>query len=88
MHIKSASVAVQQQSQLWIEWKRGSHSSKTEKHTVSPDTGEIIFSNYERGFPIKVSMFKNDDGSWRPDLNQLILYCGDDAVGVCDFDLS
>ena len=65
MCIKSASVAVQQQQQLYIEWKRGTHSSKTEKHTVSPDTGEIIFQNFEKGFESKASLFKNiEDDTW------------------------
>ena len=56
---------------------------------MSPDTGEIVFQNYENGFEIKASMYKNaEDDSWKPDMNQLILYCGDNTVGVCEFDLT
>ena len=87
MCIKSACVSVAQQTQLYIEWKRGSTSIKTEKHTVSPDTGQIEFQNYEKGFEAKASLFKEDD-TYKPDMNQLILYQADNVVGICEFDLT
>jgi hypothetical protein len=56
---------------------------------VSPDTGQIEFQNFEKGYELKASLYKNaEDDSWKPDMNQLILYCGDNVVGVCEFDLS
>ena len=48
---------------------------------------EVVFSRNEARFAINSRMSK-DFMNWAPDMNKLILICGGEEVGTCEFDLS
>ena len=37
---------------------------------------------------MKTRFFKTSDGAWVPDANKIVLFCSDEEVGTCDFDMA
>ena len=90
VNVLEASVTVHEEKQCYLSWNRGTQSIKTNKKTLTIDESTVTWANNKKdaSFKIECSLYQNrETNEWRNDVTNLTLYCGEEAVGKCEFNL-
>ena len=82
-----------QPTRIHVEWKRGDQSITTSKLEVPSDGSKVEFhrDNDNANFEETASLHQHpSDGSWREDVNKLVLHCSStgEIVGTHQFDMT
>ena len=90
VNVLDASVTVQEEKQCYLSWNRGAQSLNTKKKTLTIDEPKVTWANRKQDarFKMVCSLYQNKQTmEWKQDITSLILYCGEEAVGKCEFNL-
>ena len=79
---------VQEPTEVFIRWYRGTQKSDTVKRNVTAEEPVLEYARKGGVWQMAMSLLKNPDGTWQPDDNKLELYCAGEVVGTCLFDIS
>ena len=88
LRILKASVIVQEPSEVYVQWHRGKNSAPTKKRSVDQQTSVIEYGRKEALWTMSTRFTQNADQTYQEDNNKLILYCANQIVGTCFFNLS
>ena len=88
LRILKSSVVVQSPTEVFVRWHRGKQKADCLKREITPAEPVLEYARKGALWKMEASLLKNPDGSWQPDENKLVLYCGGAVVGTCHFDMS
>ena len=88
LRIFKASVQVQEAQEVYVQWTRNGQSAKTKKLSVDQQVTEATFQRNQALFQMDSRFTVNPDGGLLPDMNKLELFCANQLVGSCTFDMS
>ena len=88
MRIIKLSLIVQEPTEVFVRWQRGSQKYDTEKKELTADKPVHEYVRKDAVAMMNMSLIRNPDGTWQPDDNKLELYCAGEVVGTCYFDMA
>ena len=88
MRLLKASVVVQEPSEIYVKWYRGTQNVPMKKRTVDAQNPVVEFQRKEGLVKLTARFTHMGDERYQKDENKLELYCADKLIGTCHFDLA